>query len=99
MLRLTMCTEEYLMLGDDIKIVFLGGTGKHLRILIDAPKEVNIVRSSVIEKKFTDPEIRAKLPKYYAEPEHPEKYKKKSIVIAGEGVPRKPRSGKAQRQQ
>lgn len=85
MLRLTVSTEEYLMLGDDIKIVFLGGTGKHLRIMIDAPKEVDIVRSSVIEKRFADPEIRAKLPKYYAEPEHPEKYKKKkSIVIAGE---------------
>lgn len=84
MLRLTVSTEEYLMLGDDIKIVFLGGTGKHLRIMIDAPKEVDIVRSSVIEKQFTDPELRAKLPKYYAEPEHPEKYKKKkNIVIAG----------------
>ncbi len=83
MLRLTVSTEEYLMLGDDIKIVFLGGTGKHLRIMIDAPKEVDIVRSSVIEKKFTDPEIRATLPRYYAEQERPEKYKKKSIVIAG----------------
>lgn len=84
MLRLTVSTEEYLMLGDDIKIVFLGGTGKHLRIMIDAPKEVDIVRSSVIEKQFTDPELRAKLPKYYAEPEHPEKYKKKkNIVITG----------------
>ncbi len=83
MLRLTVSTEEYLMLGDDIKIVFLGGTGKHLRIMIDAPKEVDIVRSSVIEKKFTDPEIRAALPKYYAEQERPEKYKKKNIVIAG----------------
>lgn len=88
MLRLTVSTEEYLMLGDDIKIVFLGGTGKHLRIMIDAPREVDIVRSSVIEKKFTDPEIRATLPKYYAEKEQPEKYKKKkNIVITGAGRP------------
>lgn len=78
MLRLTVSTEEYLMLGDDIRIVFLGGTGKHLRIMIDAPKDVNIVRSSVIERQFTDPEIRATLPKYYAEKEHPEKYVKKT---------------------
>lgn len=28
MLRLTLSTEEYLMLGDDIKIVFLGGHGQ-----------------------------------------------------------------------
>ena len=85
MLRLTVSTKEYLMLGDEIKVVFLGGTGKHMRIMIDAPKEVNIVRSSVIEKQFTDPEIRARLPKYHAEPEHPEKYRKKSgIVIVGD---------------
>jgi len=86
MLRLTMAQEEYLMIGDDIKIIFLGGTGKHARIMIDAPKEVNIVRSSVIEKQFTDPEIRATLPKYYAEKEHPEKYKykkKSGVVIVG----------------
>ena len=87
MLRLTVAQEEYLMIGDDIKIVFLGGTGKHMRIMIDAPKDVNIVRSSVIERQFTDPEIRAKLPKYYAEQEHPEKYKKKTnVVIMGGNV-------------
>lgn len=87
MLRLTVSQEEYLMIGDDIKLVFLGGTGKHMRIMIDAPKDVNIVRSSVIERQFTDPEIKAKLPKYFAEQEHPEKYKKKSkIVITGGNV-------------
>lgn len=51
MLRLSLSTEEYLMLGDDIIIVFLGGSNHHLRIMIDAPKEVNIVRSTVLEKK------------------------------------------------
>ena len=50
MLRLSLSTEEYLMLGDDIKIVFLGGSNHHLRIMIDAPKEVNIVRSTVLKK-------------------------------------------------
>ena len=78
MLRLTVSPEEYLMINDNIKIVFLGGTKNHLRIMIDAPKEVNIVRS-------TDPEERAKFPKYYAEEEHPEKYRKKSNVIITKG--------------
>ncbi|MCM1063801.1 MAG: carbon storage regulator [Eubacterium sp.] len=77
MLRLTVSTEEYLMIGEDIKLVFLGGTGKHLRIMIDAPRDKNIVRSTVLERSITDPEERAKLPKYYAEEEHPEKYVKK----------------------
>ncbi len=84
MLRLTMAQEEYLMIGDDVKVVFLGGTGRHARIMIDAPKEVNIVRSSVIEKVATDPEVRATLPKYYAQEEHPEKYKKRpGVFIVG----------------
>ena len=40
MLRLTVSTEEYLMIGDNIKVVFLGGTKNHLRIMVDAPKDV-----------------------------------------------------------
>ncbi len=78
MLRLTVSTEEYLMIGEDIKLVFLGGTGKHLRIMVDAPRDKNIVRSTVLERNITDPEERAKLPRYYAEEEHPEKYVKKT---------------------
>ena len=85
MLRLTVSPEEYLMINDNIKIVFLGGTKNHLRIMIDAPKEVNIVRSTVLENQITDPEERAKLPKYYAEEEHTEKYRKKSNVIITKG--------------
>ena len=85
MLRLTVSPEEYLMINDNIKIVFLGGTKNHLRIMIDAPREVNIVRSTVLENQITDPEERAKLPKYYAEEEHPGKYRKKSNVIITKG--------------
>ena len=49
MLRLTLSTEEYLMLGDDIKIVFLGGSNNHLRIMVDALLYGDIVRSIVLE--------------------------------------------------
>lgn len=66
MLRLSLSTEEFLMIGNDIKLVFLGGTGNHLRIMIDAPKELNIVRSTVLEKY--NPELKGQLPQYYAEP-------------------------------
>lgn len=78
MLRLTVSTEEYLMIGEDVKLVFLGGTGKHLRIMVDAPRDKNIIRSTVLERNITNPEERAKLPRYYAEEEHPEKYVKKA---------------------
>ncbi len=91
MLRLTVSTEEYLMIGEDVKLVFLGGTGKHLRIMIDAPREKNIVRSTVLEKNTTDPMERAKLPRYYAEPEHPEKYVRKSREKRPAAAGKKPR--------
>lgn len=74
MLRLTLSTEEYLMLGDDIRIVFLGGTKNNLRIMIDAPKELGIVRSSVLEREH--PELKEKNRNYYAVPELPERYRK-----------------------
>lgn len=86
MLRLTVSTEEYLMVGENIKLVFLGGTKNHLRIMIDAPKDVNIVRSTVLEKNMRDPERKEALPQYYAVPELPEKYrKKKNTVIVTKG--------------
>ncbi|MCM1160665.1 MAG: carbon storage regulator [Roseburia sp.] len=88
MLRLTVSTEEYLQIGDNVKIVFLGGSRNHLRIMVDAPKDVDIVRSTVLEQKITNPAEKAKLPRYYAEPELPEKYrkkKKKSNIIITKG--------------
>lgn len=81
MLRLTVGTEDYLMIGEDIKIVFLGGSKNHTRIMLDVPKEVNIVRSKVLENKTTDPKEKEKLPHYYAEPELPEKYRKKKVAV------------------
>ncbi len=56
MLRLSVRDEEFLMIGDDVKIVFLGSSGGQTRIMIDAPKDVNIVRSKAIEKRIQDPE-------------------------------------------
>lgn len=85
MLRMSVAAEEYLMIGEDIKLVFLGGTGRHMRIMIDAPKELNIVRSSVLERQITDPQEKAKLPKYYKQEEHPEKYWRKPGVIITKG--------------
>lgn len=89
MLRMSVAAEEYLMIGEDIKLVFLGGTGRHMRIMIDAPKDVNIVRSSVLERQITDPEEQAKLPRYYRQEEHPEKYNRKPGVIITRGNPGK----------
>ena len=75
MLRMSVKNGEFIMVGDDVKIVFLGGGGGQTRIMVDAPKEVNIVRSKAIEKRIEDPELLAKIPKYHTQEEHPEKYK------------------------
>lgn len=81
MLRLSVKDEEYLMIGNDVKIVFLGSSGGYTRIMIDAPKEINIARSKAIEKRIQDSEVLAAMPKYYKEPvKYPQK-KKSNVVI------------------
>lgn len=76
MLRLTVSTEEYLLINENIKIIFLGGTKNHLRIMVDAPREVNIVRSAVLKQDAKRTGKESALPVYYAEPAVPEKYLK-----------------------
>lgn len=76
MLRLTVSPEEYLMINDNIKIVFLGGSKNNLRIMVDAPKEVSIVRSAALENRMPSSEEKVKLPKYYAVPDSPDRYRK-----------------------
>ena len=46
MLKLSLKQGQYLNIGDDIRVIYLGGTGSHGRFMIDAPKEVRIVRSN-----------------------------------------------------
>lgn len=81
MLRLTVGARDYLMIGDHIKIVFLGGSKNHLRIMLDVPKELNVVRSKVLENRAESPEEKAKLPQYYEVPELPERYRKKKVAV------------------
>lgn len=49
MLRLTVGVDDYIQINDNIKIMFLGGSPKNTRIMIDAPKEVKIVREKAIK--------------------------------------------------
>ncbi len=63
MLKLSLKEGEYMNIGDNIRVVYVGSNGRNGRFLIDAPRELNIVRSKVEvneEKKKTyypDPEI------------------------------------------
>ena len=69
MLKLSLKEGQYVNIGDDIRIVFAGGTGKHCRLLIDAPKELNIARSN-------NERTRRAKDTYYPEPEFSSEAKK-----------------------
>lgn len=47
MLKLTLKPGEYIDIGDNIKVIFSGGSANNIHLLVDASREVNIVRSSV----------------------------------------------------
>ncbi len=47
MLKLTLKPGEYIDIGDNIKVIFSGGSANNIHLLVDAPREVNIVRSLV----------------------------------------------------
>ena len=49
-------------IGDNIRVVYVGGSGNHARLLIDAPRELNIARSTTEENPARKRET------YYAEP-------------------------------
>ena len=53
---------QYVNIGDDIRVVYVGGSGNHARLLIDAPRELNIARSTTEENPARKKET------YYAEP-------------------------------
>ena len=63
MLKLSLKEGQYLNIGDDIRVIYVGGNGKHCRLLIDAPRELNIARSD----NDTNPARRKET--YYPEPE------------------------------
>lgn len=81
MLRMTVNTEEYIQIGDDIRIVFLGGSRNHTKVMLDVPKEINVVRSRALENHARTVEDREKIAQYHAAPELEERYRKKKIAV------------------
>lgn len=50
MLILTRNKDQEFKIGDDITIKILSVNGKQVKIGIDAPKDINIVRTELLEK-------------------------------------------------
>ena len=46
MLKLTLKPGEYINIGENVKVIFSGGSANNIHLLIDAPREVEIARSS-----------------------------------------------------
>lgn len=51
MLKLTLSPGEYIDIGPAIRVVFSGGSGNNVHLLVDAPKNLNILRSNAGGKK------------------------------------------------
>lgn len=50
MLKLSIKAGEYLLIGENVKLIFTGGTGNNMHILVEAPKSVSVVRSRAAER-------------------------------------------------
>lgn len=54
MLKLTLKPGEYIDIGDDIKVIFSGGSANNIHLLIDAPKDLKIISSIALKKRQKD---------------------------------------------
>ena len=55
MLKLSLKPGEYITLGDNIKIIFSGGSANNIHLLVDAPREINVARNSAGKDKKPSP--------------------------------------------
>ena len=49
-LKLTIKPGEFINIGDDVRVIYSGGSEGNIHLLIDAPRELNIVRSKVLAR-------------------------------------------------
>ena len=53
MLKLTLRPGEFIDIGENVRVIFSGGSANNIHLLVDAPREINIARSSAAKKKDT----------------------------------------------
>ena len=51
MLKLTLKPGDYISIGEEVKVVFSGGSKNNIHVLVDAPREMNIERNSALRKE------------------------------------------------
>ena len=50
MLKLTLRPGEFIDIGENVRVIFSGGSANNIHLLVDAPREINIARSSAAKK-------------------------------------------------
>ena len=55
MLKLTLQPGEFIRIGENVKVIFSGGSANNIHLLIDAPREINIDRSNTKANKKNNP--------------------------------------------
>ena len=58
MLKLTLKPGDFIDIGSDIKVVFSGGSANNIHLFVDAPREMDIARSSAGKNKRRNPYYR-----------------------------------------
>ena len=73
MLKLTLYPGDFIDIGENIRVVFSGGSANNIHLLIDAPRDMNIARSTASKDKKPSP--------YYAEPKLSSEAQKEIVDI------------------
>lgn len=66
MLKLTLKPGDFINIGEEIKVVFSGGSANNIHLLIDAPRELNIKRNKAV-KNISSESGKKQPAGYYAE--------------------------------
>ena len=83
MLKLTVRPGDFVMIGEDVKIIFCGGGKNQIPIGVEAPREKNILRSSMVDANGRG-DIIDRQPKPYVEKALSEEAKRKITAIVTE---------------
>jgi carbon storage regulator len=77
MLKLTLKPGQYIDIGEDIRIVFSGGSSNNIHLLVDAPREVPVKRSNAGGNTTNS----GKRTEYYSEKQMSQKAKREITEI------------------
>lgn len=46
MLKLTLKPGDFIDIGENVRVIFSGGSANNIHLLVDAPREINIARNT-----------------------------------------------------